>query len=138
LKRPEFLGLHGVVVVSARPARDAAEWARRGRLPVLRRSAREIRLGVGPELFIAFRKGRVERPTVTELHVAVRNLEGLGRADAMGGDSLAFSLQGLRLVLRQFRRGPHRAWAPARRGSPPRPGGKARGRSRRTGSKSAG
>ena len=132
----EFLGLHGVVVVSEAPAEDAARWARRTRLPVLRRGAGELRLGLGPELFVAFRKGRVPGPRLAELHFAVRDLGGRGRPDDLGGDSLAFSLGGVRVVLRQFRRPPRPGWASARRGPRPRSGGKAPARSRRRGSRS--
>lgn len=132
----EFLGLHGVVLVSEDPAADAAQWARRTRLPVLRRGNGEVRLGLGPELFVAFRKGPVPGPRLAELHFAVRDLGGRGRPDDLGGDSLAFNLGGVRLVLRQFRRPPRAGWTSARRGPRPRSGGKAPARSRRRDSRS--
>lgn len=134
----EFLGLHGVVLVTATPAADAARWARRTRLPVLRPGTGERRLGLGPELFVALRKGRVAEPRLAELHFAVRDLKGRGRPDALGGDSLAFSLGGVRVVLRQFRRPPRPGWASARPGPRPRSVGKAPARSRRRGSRSGG
>lgn len=132
----EFLGLHGVVLVSPAPAEDAERWARRTGLRVLRGGTGEVRLGLGPELFVAFRKGRVPEPHLAELHFAVRDLGGRVRPDGLGGDSLAFSLGGLRLVLRQFRRPPQGGWVSARRARRPRSGGTAPARSRRRGSRS--
>lgn len=133
----EPLGFHGVVVRSARPAEDARRWRRLLSLPVLRKAAGEITLGRGPELFVTLRRlRRGEEEGIVELHLAVRKLRAADAAeDELGGRSVARSLSGLTLVVREFAGPPgpgwHRGTAPAGSARRSRRAGTARGRSSR-------
>jgi hypothetical protein len=104
MKLAEILGFHGVVFLTDRLERDALLWSRALGVPVLRRSARAITLGAGPEFFLELRQTRAnERPGRQEVHVAVRGLStGRRRPDALGGVSVRRTIGDATLVLREF------------------------------------
>lgn len=117
-KKPVPLAFHGVTIACADPASAARAWQRLLRLPVLRKSPREVLLGAGPELFLRFRR-RSGPPRVDELHLAVEDLAPFRRPsspDALGGDSFSRTLEGATLVVRQFERAPRSPWKKRRRG----------------------
>lgn len=130
MTRGEPLGFHGVVLPSEDPERDARGWVAALGLRVLRRSRREVVLGLGPALFVSLIRAPAD--SLPELHLAVKGLRVRGaRADALGGDAVAYDVSGARVFVREFRRPPSGRWAPksaqpARRSTR---SGKARGRS---------
>lgn len=117
---PIPLAFHGVVIrardpeLVARTVRSLLGWR------TLSRSAREIVLGEGPELFLAIRKvRRGEAEGVEALHLAVERLGQARRkavSDGLGGDSWTRPLAGaLELTVREFRRAPGARWRSKRR-----------------------
>lgn len=104
MKVGEILGFHGVVLFTDRLERDARLWSKALDVPILRRSARAITLGSGPEFFLELRPSRRGEPAGRqEVHVAVRGLAAAGgRRDALGGFSARRTVGGTTLVLREF------------------------------------
>lgn len=118
MKGPGALGFHGLTIGCPDPARAARAWNSLLRLPVLRRSAAEVVLGGGPELFVRFRR-RSGAPRVEEAHLAVEKIRAFRRAssdDALGGRSFVRDLPGSALVVRQFESSPGPRWKKRRRG----------------------
>jgi hypothetical protein len=118
-REPELLGFHGLVLRSADPPALAQQWMNLTGMPVLRRTAREIILGRGPELFVAIRRSRAGvGDGIVEVHLAVKRLVGAGRRgerDPLGGDSFSRSAGELRLTMREFRRPPAPRWRKTRK-----------------------
>ncbi|HET9794517.1 MAG TPA: hypothetical protein VFS34_08655 [Thermoanaerobaculia bacterium] len=111
------LGFHGLTIGCPDPVRAARAWNSLLRLPVLRRSAAEVVLGGGPELFIRFRR-RSGAPRVEEAHLAVEKIRAFRRPttdDSLGGRSFARTLPGPDLVVREFERAPRGTWKKPRR-----------------------
>lgn len=109
------LAFHGVTLRSNDP--DLLTKKLRALLgwKVLRRGAREVVLGAGPELFVEIRRARRGEPEgVYELHLAVegiRQFRQASRADELGGDSWTRPLMALlALTVREFRRAPAAKW----------------------------
>ena len=102
-------GLHGVVLEVSDPAREALLWSRALGLPVLRRRRDEIVLG-SLALFVVLRRSRAEE-RVAELHVAVERLKDPRREkDDLGGRHVARDLGAVRLVVRELKEPPSKAW----------------------------
>jgi hypothetical protein len=114
VKLEAIRGIHGVVLEVADPAREARRWSRALGLPVLRRRRSEIVLG-SLAFFVVLRKSAREA-RVAELHVAVEGLKDprLERDD-LGGRHVAREVAGARLVVRELKEPPSRAWLPTRR-----------------------
>ncbi len=102
-------------------SRTRACGARHSPFRFVRRSARAITLGSGPEFFLELRRARRGEPVGRqEVHVAVRGLSGAGgRRDALGGVSTRRTVGAATLVLREFVGPSARAFRPAVR-RPPR------------------
>jgi hypothetical protein len=102
------------VIRSADPRAAARAWSRWTGLPA-RRRGRDYVLGNGAELFVLIRPSGPDETAdrVDELHLAVRHLGNSRRAtvrDPMGGESIRVEREGLRLVVREFRREPSPSW----------------------------
>ncbi|HEY6064918.1 MAG TPA: hypothetical protein VIY96_02110 [Thermoanaerobaculia bacterium] len=111
-QKPELLGVHGIVLASADPAKLARRWTALTGLEPLRRTRREILLG-GPALFVLIRKVAGSTDRIEEVHLAVKEIAVTRRKtnrDPVGGDSWKKSLGDLEVVMRQFRRAPARTW----------------------------
>ena len=131
------LGFHGVVLPVRDPEAEARRWSAALGWPVLRRSRREVVLGKGPELFVAFvRASGSGEASIPELHLAVEELREAGReSDSMGGESVRREFSAARLCVREFSRPPDGRWRRAspgasRRVSRSRRSGRARARSK--------
>jgi hypothetical protein len=118
----EWLGVHGLVIRARDPRAVAARLRRILGWSTLASTKSEIRVGIGPEMFLAIRRdpGAGDRITLENLQVAVRGISGLRRKahdDALGGDSWTRSAgEGLSITVREFRRPPRVRWRrPARR-----------------------
>lgn len=113
-REPELLGFHGLVLRSADPPALAQQWMELTGLPILRRTAREIVLGRGPELFVTIRRSRPGvADGIEEAHLAVKRLADTGRRgepDPLGGDSFSRGAGELRLTMRELRRPPAPRW----------------------------
>jgi len=113
----EPLGFHGVTIGCPDPAGAARKWRALVGFPVLRRSADEVILGAGPELFVRFRR-RPGAAAVEELHLAVEEIGAFRRpsaADPLGGRSFVRDAPGAALVVRQLERAPAGRWKKRRR-----------------------
>jgi len=117
MKFSEILGFHGVVLYTDRLERDARLWSRALAVPVLRRSARAITLGSGPEFFLELRSARRPEPARrAEVHVAVRGLAAAAaRRDALGGATVRRTVGDTTLVLREFTGPSAKGFRPASR-----------------------
>lgn len=113
-REPELLGFHGLTFRSPDPEKLAARWQKLTGLPVLRRSPREIVLGHGPELFVAFRRAAAfGADRLEEAHLAVKKIAETrkkAQPDALGGDSWEREAGRVLVVGRQFRRPPSARW----------------------------
>lgn len=118
MRTREWVGLHGVVLRSRRPASAARTWIRQTGLPLLFRGRNRIVLGFGPELFVEIRPaGAADREGIEKLHFAVRDLDGWrdeARSDELGADHVSLDVDGVAVEVRQFCRAPGRAWRRAR------------------------
>ena len=118
-REPELLGFHGLVLRSADPPALAQQWMKLTGMPVLRRTAREIILGRGPELFVTIRRSRAGvGDGIEEVHLAVKRLVEAGRRgerDPLGGDSFSRRAGELRLTMRECRRPPAPRWRKTRK-----------------------
>ena len=117
MKFAEILGFHGVVLFTDRLERDARLWSKALAVPILRRGARAITLGSGPEFFLELRQARRgESVGRREVHVAVRGLSAAGgRRDVLGGVSVRRTVGATTLVLREFTGPSSRGFRPASR-----------------------
>jgi hypothetical protein len=114
VKIESIRGVHGFVLDVGDPAREARRWMRALGLPVLRRRRGEIVLG-SLAFFVVLRKSAGEA-RVAELHAAVEGLQGAGlEKDDLGGRHAARDLDGVRLVIRELKAEPSRAWVKRRR-----------------------
>ncbi len=128
-KSPTPLAFHGIVIRTGDPEALARRIAPILGWPVLSRSAAEIVLGAGPELFFILRasrsrgrrtvpNGRDAGVVVEEIHLAVKSIGQSRRRveqDGMGGDSWSVRLSEksapeVKLHVREFRRAPRGKW----------------------------
>ena len=114
MKELEILGVHGLDLRSDDPEALARRWTTLLRVPVLRRTSREIVLARGPEFFVRIRRAtRGARTRVTDVHIAIKRERHRkdSKLDDLGGDSRTQRLPGgLGLVLREFRGAPRSFW----------------------------
>jgi hypothetical protein len=104
MKFDALLGLHGIVLRSDDPSRDARRWRRALGLAPPRKALGGVTVGVGPEFFVTLRQAAPDAPPgVEEIHVAVSGLRGApGAVDALGGRMIERRIGRIRLVVREF------------------------------------
>lgn len=113
---PVALAFHGIAIRSRNPKALARRLRAVLGWPVLRKNAREVVLGAGPELFISIQPARRGDPCegVSELHLAVEQIRRARRRtepDLLGGDSWTIDVvPGLAWTVREFRRAPRGRW----------------------------